>query len=63
LKTEFEGIFLGNDVRGKCFINEEGCRDMFFMAGKHMRVTVEVLHDQGMGSIVTVRKCYVTDDP
>jgi len=60
LKTEFEGIFLGNDVRGKCSVDEEGCKDMFFVAGKHMRVTVEVLQDRGTGSTGTVTKCCVT---
>jgi len=42
LKIGFEGIFLGNDVRGKCSADEEVCRNMFFMVGKHMKVTIEV---------------------
>lgn len=60
LKTEFEGIFLGNDVKGKCFVDEEGCKDMLFMIGKHVRVTVEVLEDRGTGSTGTVTKHCVT---
>ena len=60
LKTGFEGRFLGNDVRGKCSVDEEGCKGMLFMIGKHMRFTVEVLQDRGMGSTRIVIKCYVT---
>ena len=63
LKTKFEGIFLGNDVRRKCSVDEEGCKDMFFMIRKHMRFTTEVLQDQGMGSTSTMIKCCVTDAP
>jgi len=63
MKPELEGRFLRNYKGGKCSTDEEEYRDMFFMAGKHIRVIIEVLQDQGTGSIGIVRKCCVTDAP
>lgn len=63
LKTGIEGIFLGNDARGEFSSHEEGCKGMLFVMGKYIEFTVEVLQDQGTGSIGIVTKCCATDAP
>jgi len=63
LKTGFEGRFLGNDARGECSIDEEGCKGILFMMGKHIGFTIDFLQDRGTGSIAIVTKCCVIDSP
>jgi len=54
---------LGNGAKGNHSSHVEGHNGSFFMNGKHVGFTIEVLQDQGMGSIGTVTKYYVTDAP
>jgi len=49
LKTGIKGRFLGNDSDGNYSSHEEGCTGSFFMMGKYVGFTVEVLLDYGQG--------------
>ena len=52
---------MGNGAKGNYSAHEEGHNGSFFLKEKHVGFTIEVLQDQGMGSIGTVTKFCVID--
>ena len=44
-----KGILLGNDAKGNYSTHEEGHTGSFFMMGKNVKYTIEVLQDHRQG--------------